>query len=85
MIIGQVAVMRLLSALFFLLPQNGGNRKCHTCLVRSLPAGQFSGDWGMPTNKRSPFCTKGHCLPLYQEFLLPATFYFIIVQNYRYD
>lgn len=23
--------------------------------------------------------------PLYQEFLLPATFYFIIVQNYRYD
>ena len=56
--------MRLLSALFFLLPQNGGNRKCQTCLVRSLPAVQFSGDWGMPTNKRSPFCTKGHCLPL---------------------
>ena len=63
MIIGQVTVMRLLSALFFLLPQNGGNRKCQTCLVRSLPAVQFSGDWGMPTNKRSPFCTKGHCLP----------------------
>ena len=63
MIIGQVAVMWLLSALF-LLPQNGGNRKCQTCLVRSLSAGQFSGDWGMPTNKRSPFCTKGHCLPL---------------------
>jgi hypothetical protein len=55
--------MRLLSALF-LLPQNGGNRKCQTCLVRSLSAGQCSGDWGMPTNKRSPFCTKGHCLPI---------------------
>jgi len=64
MINGQVAAMRQLSALFFLLPQNGGNRKCQTCLVRSLSAGQFSGDWGMPTNKRSPFCTKGHCLPI---------------------
>jgi hypothetical protein len=64
MINGQVEAMRQLSALFFLLPQNGGNRKCQTCLVRSLSAGQFSGDWGMPTNKRSPFCTKGHCLPV---------------------
>ena len=48
----------------FYLPQNGGHRKCQTPLARSLSAGQFSGDWGMPTNKRSPFCTKGHCLPL---------------------
>ena len=50
----------------FYLPQNGGHRKCQTPLARSLSAGQFSGDWGMPTNKRSPFCTKGHCLPVSQ-------------------
>ena len=49
----------------FYLPQNGGHRKCQTPLARSLSAGQFSGDWGMPTNKQSPFCTKGHCLPVY--------------------
>ena len=42
----------------FYLPQNGGHRKCQTPLARSLSAGQFSGDWGMPTNKRSPFVQK---------------------------
>ena len=44
------------------------------------------GGLGAPLNER--LCLLGtsrHCLPLYQEFLLPATFYFIIVQNYRYD
>jgi sulfatase maturation enzyme AslB (radical SAM superfamily) len=59
--------MRLLSALF-LLPQNGGNRKCQTCLVRSLSAGQCSGDWGMPTNKRSPFVQKDTACQYYLEF-----------------
>ena len=43
------------------------------------------GGLGDAHQQAESFCTKGHCLPLYQEFLLPATFYFIIVQNYRYD
>ena len=57
MINGQVAVMWLLSALF-LLPQNGGNRKCQTCLVRSLSAGQFSGDWGDAHQQAESFLYK---------------------------
>lgn len=66
MIFGQVAVMRLLSALFFIC--------CKTAAVESarLSGTQpvrrtVPGDWGMPTNKRSPFCTKGHCLPILEN------------------
>lgn len=57
MINGQVAVMRLLSGTF-LLPQNGGNRKCQTPQARSLSAGQFSGDWGCPPTSGVLFVQK---------------------------
>ena len=68
MINGQVAVMRLLSALFFLLPQNGGNRKCQTCLARSLSVGQFSGDWGCPPTSGVLFVQKDTACHYYSEF-----------------
>ena len=61
-------------------------RTTHESILRSLTVrGQF---WGVEAPLNERLCLLGtsrHCLLLYQEFLLSATFYFIIVQNYRYD
>ena len=61
MSIGQVAVMRLLSALFFIGRKTTAIESARLFWRAACPQDSSR---GMPTNKRSPFCIKGHCLPV---------------------
>ena len=55
--------MRLLSALFFICRKTAVAESAGLLWRAACPQDSSRGIGGMPTNKRSPFCTKGHCLP----------------------
>lgn len=67
MIFGQVAVMRLLSALFFISRKTAAVESARLLWRAACPQDSSRVIGGMPTNKRSPFCTKGHCLPILEN------------------
>ena len=61
-------------------------RTTHESILRSLTVrGQFWGGWRLPSTSDFAYLvqvgTAGHFI----RNSCPATFYFIIVQNYRYD
>ena len=64
---GQVAVMRLLSAFFFVCHEMAAIESARLVWRAACPQDSSRGIGGLPTNKRSPFCTKGHCLPVLVE------------------
>ena len=61
--------MWLLFALFFICRKTAAVESARLLWRAACPQDSSRGiGGGRPINKRSPFCTKGHCLPLYLEF-----------------
>lgn len=56
--------MRQLSALFFVCHEMDAIESARPVLHAACPQDSSRGIGGLLTNKRSPFCTKGHCLPV---------------------